>query len=165
FLAVSVNTPRVMLTPDRSGIEVSVTINEGPRFRIRQLRVFERGEDGKEVDPIGGRRNLRNLVRAKPGDYFNRAELLEDLQAVRTLYRDHGYANVEANPQTNLNEKDHLVDIVVPVVRGPLVHFERIEVRGNSKTRDKVIRREMEVAEGELFHETNLEQSRLRITA
>lgn len=165
FLAVSVNTPRVMLTPDRSGIEVSVTINEGPRFRIRQLRVFERGEDGREVDPIGGRRNLRNLVRAKPGDYFNRAELLEDLQAVRTLYRDHGYANVEANPQTNLDEKERLVDIVVPVARGPLVRFERIEVRGNGKTRDKVIRREMEVAEGELFHETNLEQSRLRITA
>ena len=55
--------------------------------------------------------------------------------------------------------------MVVPVERGPLVHFERIEIRGNSKTRDKVIRRELEVAEGELFHETNLERSRRRVTA
>jgi outer membrane protein assembly factor BamA len=85
-----------MLTPDRSGIEVSITIDEGPRYRIRQLRVYERGPDGKEVDPIDGRRNLRMMVRAKSGDWFNRAELLEDLQAVRTLYRDHGYANVES---------------------------------------------------------------------
>lgn len=165
YLQVSISTPRVMLTPDRNGIEVSITIDEGPRYRIRQLRVYERGKDGTEVDPIGGRRRLRNMVRAKPGDYFNRAELLEDLQTVRTLYRDHGYANVEANPQTRLDQERHEVDIVVPVERGPLVYFERIEVRGNSKTRDKVIRRELEVEEGELFHETRLEKSKRRITA
>jgi outer membrane protein insertion porin family len=165
FLQVTISTPRIMLTPDRSGIEVSITIDEGPRFRIRQLRVYERGPTGREVDPIEGRRNLRMMVRAKSGDWFNRAQLLEDLQAVRTLYRDHGYANVDATPQTNLDPETHEVDVIVPVERGPLVHFERIEVRGNSKTRDKVIRRELEIAEGELFHETNLDKSRRRITA
>jgi outer membrane protein insertion porin family len=165
YLQVSISTPRVMLTPDRNGIEVSITIDEGPRYRIRQLRVYERGKEGAEVDPIGGRRRLRNMVRAKPGDYFNRAELLEDLQAVRTLYRDHGYANVDANPQTRLDQERHEVDIAVPVDRGPLVRFERIEMRGNSKTRDKVLRRELEVEEGELFHETRLEKSKRRITA
>ena len=165
FLTVSIGTPRIMLTPDRSGIEVSITIDEGPRYRIRQLRVYERGPDGKEADPIDGRRNLRMMVRAKSGDWFNRAELLEDLQAVRTLYRDHGYANVDATPQTNLDAESHEVDVVVPVERGPLVRFERIEVRGNTKTRDKVIRRELEVAEGDLFSETKLEKSRRRINA
>jgi outer membrane protein insertion porin family len=105
------------------------------------------------------------MVRAKAGDWFNRAELLEDLQSVRTLYRDHGYANVDATPQTNLDPNTHEVDVIVPVERGPLVHFERIEVRGNTKTRDKVIRRELEIAEGDLFHETNLEKSRKRINA
>jgi outer membrane protein insertion porin family len=105
------------------------------------------------------------MVRAETGEYFNRAELLEDLQSIRTLYRDHGYANVEANPQTQLDPETHEVDVTVPVERGPLVHFERIEIRGNSKTRDKVIRREMEVAEGDLFSETKLERSKRRITA
>ncbi len=165
YLTVSISTPRVMLTPDKSGIEVSITINEGPRYRIRQLRVYERGPSGKEVEPIDGRRALAAMIRARPGDYFNRAELLEDLGSIRTLYRDHGHANVEANPQTRLDQERHEVDIVVPIVRGPLVYFERIEFRGNSKTRDKVIRREMEVTEGELFHETRLEKSRGRITA
>jgi len=165
YLSVSLSTPRVMLTPDMAGIEVSVTIDEGPRYKIRQLRVFERGIDGREVDPIGGRRNLRMMVRANTGDYFNRAALLEDLQSIRTLYRDNGYANVEATPQTNVDPDTHEVDVIVPVERGPLVHFERIEVRGNSKTRDKVIRREMEIFEGDAFHESKLEKSRRRITA
>ncbi|MFC1641428.1 outer membrane protein assembly factor BamA [Myxococcota bacterium] len=165
FLEVSVNTPRIMLTPDRSGVEISVTLNEGPRYRVRQLRVYERGTNGEEVEPINGRRYLRNMVRSRAGDYFNRAELLEDLGAVRTLYRDHGFANVEADPDTRLHPDTREVDVFVPVVRGPLVRFERIEIRGNSKTRDKVVRREMVVKEGEPFHETNLEESRRRITA
>ncbi|HEY6081330.1 MAG TPA: outer membrane protein assembly factor BamA [Polyangiaceae bacterium] len=165
FLAVAMSTPRIMLTPDRTGIEVTITIDEGPRYKIRQLRVYERGEGGKEVDPIDGRRNLRMMVSAKSGDYFNRAALLEDLQAIRTLYRDHGYANVDANPQTQLDPATNEVDVIVPVERGPLVHFERIEMRGNGKTRDKVIRRELEIAEGDKFSETLLERSKRRVNA
>lgn len=165
FLAVSVNTPRIMLTPDKSGIEVSVTINEGPRYKIRQLRIYERGPDGGEVEPIGGRRRLASMVEARSGDYFNRAKLIQDLQAVRTLYRDNGFAHVEAAPDTQTYPTTHEVDVVVPIVRGPLVRFERIEIRGNSKTRDKVVRRELEVYEGEPFNETALDRSRRRVTA
>jgi len=165
FLSVSISTPRVMLTPDRNGIELSITIDEGPRYKIRSLRVYERGEDGREVEPLEGRRHLRNMVRAKPGDYFNRAELMEDITAIRTLYHDAGYANVDANPEPKLDPETHEVDLVIPVVRGPLVYFERIEISGNTKTRDKVIRREMEIYEGHKYSESLLERSRQRITA
>jgi outer membrane protein insertion porin family len=163
FLAVQINAPRVMLTPDRNGIELTIVINEGPQFHIRSLRVFERDADGREVEPIGGRRHLREMIRAKPGDVFNRAELAKDLQEVRTLYRDAGYANVDADPITDLDQDRREVDIIVPIQRGPLVHFNRIEVRGNTKTRDKVIRRELEIAEGDQFSETKLERSRRRV--
>jgi outer membrane protein insertion porin family len=165
FLSVSVATPRVMLTPDRNGIEISLTINEGPQYKIRQMRVYERDATGREVEPIGGRRHLREMIRAKGGDIFNRAELAKDLQAIRTLYRDEGFANVEADPQTELDPDKQLVDIVVPIRRGPLVYFGRIEVRGNTKTRDKVIRRELQVAEGTTFSETKLETSKKLVTA
>ena len=88
-----------MLTPDRTGIEITITIDEGPRYKIRQLRVYERDDDGKEVEPLGGRRNLREMVRAKPGDYFNRAELARGpAGASRRSTATHGYANVEAPP-------------------------------------------------------------------
>jgi len=165
FLSVAVAAPRVMLTPDRNGIEITLTINEGPQYKIRQFRIYERDGSGREVEPIGGRRHLREMVRAKPADVFNRAELAKDLQSVRTMYRDEGYANVEADPQTQLDPEKQMVDIVVPIRRGPLVYFERIEIKGNTKTRDRVIRREMQIAEGQLFSETKLETSKKLITA
>lgn len=165
YLSVQIHTPRVMLTPDRSGMEVSITIEEGPRFKIRQLRVFDRDEEGRERDALIDRAELQRMLRAKSGDFFNRAELLEDLGAVRTLYRDKGYANINANPQTKLLPETNEVDVIVPIERGPLVSFDRIEIRGNTKTRDKVIRREFEILEGELFSETLLERSRRRATA
>ena len=165
FLSVQVATPRVMLTPDRSGIEITLAITEGPRYKIRQLRMYERDADGKEIEPIGGRRHLREMVRAKAGDYFNRAELVKDLGSVQTLYRDAGYANVEATPQTELDPEKEEVDIVVPIKRHQPVYFGRVEIKGNTKTRDKVIRREMEIEEQQLFSETKLERSKRRITA
>ncbi|MCL2778389.1 MAG: outer membrane protein assembly factor BamA [Polyangiaceae bacterium] len=165
YMQVQIGTPRVMLTPDREGIEIAVSIHEGSRFKIRQLKVYERDADGKEIEPLGGRRALRQLVAAKSGDYFNRAELVKDLQAVRTVYRDAGYANMEAEPETELDPVRREVDIVVPIRRGPLVRVERIEIKGNTKTRDKVLRREMEIEEGQLFSETKLEDSKKRITA
>ena len=90
---------------------------------------------------------------------------MKDLQDVRTLYRDHGYANVEAEPETELDPVHQQVDIIIPIRRGPLVYVERIEVKGNTKTRDKVLRREMEILEGQLFSESKLERSKRRITA
>ena len=165
FLSVKVAAPRVMLTPDRSGIDIVLSIDEGPRYRIRRLHVLEVDEDGKEIEPIGGRRALREQINARPGDYFNRAELVKDLAAIQTMYRDHGYANVDAPPQTQLYPDIQKVDVVVRIKRGQLVHFGRIEIKGNTKTRDKVIRREMEIKEGELFSETRLENSRRRIAA
>ena len=165
YLSVQVGTPRVMLTADREGIDIAVVIHEGPRYKIRQMRVYERDNEGREIEPLGGRRALRQMIREQSGDYFNRAELIKDLQAVRTLYRDAGFANVEAEPETELDPVHEQVDIVVPIRRGPAVRIERIEVKGNTKTRDKVVRREMELEEGQLFSETRLENSKRRITA
>lgn len=165
YLTVQIHTPRVMLTPDRTGMEVSVTIDEGPRFKIRQLRVFDRDEQGREREALVDRAEMQRMLRAKSGDFFNRAELLEDLGALRTLYRDSGYANVDANPQTKIIAETNEVDVIVPIERGPLVSFDRIEIRGNTKTRDKVIRREFEILEGQTFSETLLERSRRRATA
>jgi len=165
YLSVQIGTPRVMLTADREGIDIAIAIHEGPRYRIRQLRIYERDNEGHEVTPLGGRRALQQMLRARSGEPFSRADLIKDLQTVRTLYRDAGFANVEAEPETELDPVHEQVDIVVPIRRGPAVRVERIEVKGNTKTRDKVIRREMEIQEGQLFSESGLENSKRRITA
>jgi len=165
YLAIQVGTPRVMLTPDREGIEVTILIEEGPQFTVKKLEVYELDADGKDIEPIGGRKALRMLVTMKAGDIFNRASLIKDLTAVKTLYRDAGYATVEADPQTQLDFQKKEVVIRVPIKRGPLVHLGRIEVRGNTKTSDKVIRRELVVVEGQLYTETGLDESRKRVLA
>jgi outer membrane protein insertion porin family len=105
------------------------------------------------------------MVQAESGDYFNRAQLLADLGEIRALYRDEGYANVIAEPQTQIDPTNNEVDLVIPIIRGPMVFFERIEIRGNTKTRDRVLRRQFEIVEGERFSETGLNRTRRRITA
>ena len=165
FLGVQVATPRAELTPDREGVELTVSVDEGPRYKVRQLKLYEVDGDGKEVEPLGGRKALRSLLRTSAGDYFNRADLLKDLQGIRSLYRDAGYANVEAEPQTQVDAATREVDVFLPIRRHELVRIGRIEVRGNGKTRDKVIRRELEIDEGQPFSESGLEVSKRRVQA
>ena len=163
YLAVNITAPRVLLTPDRTGIEIVVTIEEGPRFKIRRLSVVESDADGHETEPLGGQRAVREMIRARPGEWYNAAELAKDIAGIQTLYRDAGYAHVEARPQSQIYPEVSRVDIVVRIQRRGLVRFGRIEIKGNTKTRDRVIRREMEIKEGALFSETRLDRSRKRI--
>jgi outer membrane protein insertion porin family len=165
YLAVSVGTPRIELTADRRFIEITIPIEEGPRFRIGRLGVAEVDEDGMEVEPLGGRRTVREMIEADPGDWFSRTAIATSLLEVTRHYRDAGYAYVEMVPQTDLDMDGREVDVVVQIRRGPLVRIERINVRGNSKTRDQVIRREIEAIEGELYSQTAVEDSKRRITA
>ncbi|MBM4360245.1 MAG: outer membrane protein assembly factor BamA [Deltaproteobacteria bacterium] len=163
FLTVQVAAPRIMLTPDRSGIDIVIPIDEGPRYRVRKVEIFEVDADGKRVEPLVGKKRLGEMVRARPGEFFNRAELVKDLGDIQTVYRDKGFAYVDAAPSPQPYPDRKLVDLLVRIKRGQAVKFGRIEIKGNTKTRDKVIRRELEIKEGELFSETLLDRSRERI--
>ncbi len=180
YLTVNVGTPRIELTPDRQYIDVTIPIVEGPRFRIGKLKVAELSDEGEEIEPLGGRKTLREMVRLGPGDWFSSTKIREDILEVTRHYRDRGYARVQITPRTDLQmgskgedgtksngpeEKEPKVDITVEIRRGPPVTIERINIRGNSKTRDKVIRREMRVAEGELYNQTLVENSKRQILA
>lgn len=162
-LTVDIATPRVALTPDRQYIDVVIPIREGPRYRIGRLRVQEVDEDGNEIEPLGGRRQMRERVHAVPGDYFSRSVIGRDIVAVQTHYRDAGYANVEVTPDIQPDTARQTVDLTVRIVRGPIVHIARIEIRGNAKTSERVIRREMEIFEGERYSESSYQNSRRRI--
>jgi outer membrane protein insertion porin family len=165
YLMVQIGTPRIAVRPDHEGIEITLPVTEGPRFRIRNLRVSERDTDGREIEPLGGRRHLREMIHAGAGDFFSRAELVKDLAGIQTLYRDAGYAFAEVSPSTDLDPDRAEVDVTIGIRRGKVVRFGRIEIKGNTKTRDKVIRREMEIVEGGLFNETALERSKRRVNA
>ncbi len=164
-LTVDIGTPRVALTPDRRFIDIVIPIREGPRYRVNRLRVQEVDEDGNEVEPLGGRRAMRERVHAVPGDFFSRSVIARDIVAVQTAYRDAGYASVEVTPDIQPDTAHQTVDLTVRIVRGPLVTIHRIEVRGNAKTSERVIRREMQIFEGERYNETSYQASRRRVMA
>lgn len=165
YLAMRVGTVQVELTPDRQHIDITVPIDEGPRFRIRGLKVREQDPEGRDIEPLGGRKKVREQIKAKSGDWFNRSKIAESLQSITRKYKDKGYAKAEVVPQTDLDMKRRTVDVVVAIRRGPLVRIERINVRGNTKTRDQVIRRELKIFEGDLYSQTLIERSRARVEA
>ncbi|MDB4975489.1 MAG: outer membrane protein assembly factor YaeT precursor [Myxococcaceae bacterium] len=165
YLNIQVLTPRVELTPDRQQIDITIPIKEGPRFKIGRMRVVEQNADGIEVEPLGGRRAVRELVDAQPGDLFSRTKLSEGIEVITRHYRDDGFAKAEIAPETDLDGAKRSVDVNVVIRRGPECHIERIDIQGNDKTRDRVIRREVLISEGDKYSQTLLGASKDRIQA
>ncbi|MEY4511118.1 MAG: hypothetical protein RLZZ450_3240 [Pseudomonadota bacterium] len=165
YLNIQVLTPRIELTPDRQQIDVTIPVKEGPRFKIGRLRVIEQDADGNEIEPLGGRRLVRSRVAAQPGDWFSRTKLSEGIEKITAHYRDEGFAKAEIAPETELDVEKRQVDVAVVIRRGAECHIERIDVQGNDKTRDRVIRREILISEGDKYSQSLLEASKARINA
>jgi outer membrane protein insertion porin family len=91
--------------------------------------------------------------------------IAEDREKLSNYYQDQGYAYANVLPLTKVDLPNRKINLTFEIARGKRAYFERINIRGNSKTRDKVIRREMKISEGELFNNTNLEISKRRINA
>ncbi|MCB9602372.1 MAG: outer membrane protein assembly factor BamA [Sandaracinus sp.] len=163
YLGVSVGTPRIELTADRQHVDITVPIEEGPRFRVGRMTVREVDENGQEVDALQS--NLRDEIDLESGDWFNRTKIAMGIQSITRIYRDEGYAYVELVPETDLDQERRIVDINVNIVRGPPVRIERINISGNSKTRDSVIRRELRILEGALYDQSDVELSKRAIEA
>jgi len=164
YINIQVGKPRVELSADRRYIFLSVPLVEGPRYNVGRINVIERDTEGHEIKLLGGRRKVRSMVRTERGKYFSRTSIMEDVNRITRFYQDKGYAYTNVDLKTLTDEKSRIVDLVLEVSRGPLVHFERIEIRGNTKTRDRVVRRQLNIFEGDNFSQTGLDISNARVT-
>jgi outer membrane protein insertion porin family len=165
YLNVEIENPRVALSPDRQFLDITVFVREGPRYRIGRARVVEVDENDNEVEPLGGRRRVREMLHLNPGDYFSRTTIGRDILALQTHYRDAGYATVEVTPDIQPHPEGNVVDIAVRIRRGPMTYVHRVVIRGNQKTSDRVIRREVTILEGDRYSETRYQESRRRVMA
>jgi outer membrane protein insertion porin family len=163
YLAMTVGNPRIELTADRQHIDITIPVNEGPRFRVGRMEVTEQNPEGEPIEPLGGRDQTIEDLGLEAGDWFNRSAIAQGLQTVTRRYRDRGYATAQLDPQTELDVERRIVDINVVISRGPIVHIERINIRGNSKTRDRVIRRELLILESDRYSQTQIELSRAAV--
>ncbi|MCB9667662.1 MAG: outer membrane protein assembly factor BamA [Myxococcales bacterium] len=164
YLNSQIGEPRVELTADRDYIDITVPVEEGPRFKVGTIDIQELNESGSKIEPLGGKATLLNTITLERGDWFSSTTIQKDLLEITRMYRDKGYAKVLVRPDTSLQEGKRIVDIRVAIERGPPVRIERIDIRGNTRTADKVIRREMRILEGELYSQTEIEHSKARIT-
>ncbi len=157
YVTVKVGHPSVALTPDKRFIYVTIPVEEGERYRIGEVKFT-----GQLLDQEP---KLRRILRTRKGQWFSRTEVGQDLFAVGDVYKDLGYAYANVTPLTDTDAKTRIVDLTFEVQPGQIVSFERIDVAGNEKTRDKVIRRELRIYEGERFSGTGLRESKQRVTA
>jgi outer membrane protein insertion porin family len=157
YVQVKVGNPLVELSPDKQSMYITISIDEGPQYTLGKVDVTG--------DLLESKAFFLARVSVKPGEIFNRSKLSDDLQRLTDYYKDKGFAYVNASPATPVNEKTRTVDVIFEIQRGELVRFDRINIRGNTKTRDKVIRRELRIIEGEPYNQSLLDYSKKRVTA
>ncbi|MCL2178894.1 MAG: outer membrane protein assembly factor BamA [Proteobacteria bacterium] len=157
FINVRVESPQVSLSADKRYVFIGLRIEEGLPFDLGKL-----GFSGDELVPPA---QLRPKLKSRSGQRFSRSSMMEDIQTISDAYYDLGYAYANVTPLTDLDTENRIVDIVFDIQKGERVKIERIDIIGNTKTRDKVIRREVRVYEGELFSGTAMKRSQERVTA
>jgi outer membrane protein insertion porin family len=149
YMEAKVGRPKI--THDAKGLYLDFPISEGLRYRVGKVEVT--GDD-PNPDP-----KLVTSLRLSKEEYFNREALAKDLEAITNHYTGKGYAFAEVAPKLDKNTEQQVVNVAYEVRRGELVDFGRITISGNTKTRDKVIRRELEVVEGARYDKARLQRS------
>jgi len=157
YVEVKVGKPAISLSPDRRWLYVTIPVEEGEQYTI--------GKIGFAGDLMNKEPELRSLLQTRSGELFSRTKVGADLFAIGDVFKDLGYAYANVSPNTHTDPARRIVDLEFEVQPGPRVKFERIEIVGNDKTRDKVIRRELRIYEGELYSGTGVKVSKQRVTA
>jgi outer membrane protein insertion porin family len=149
FIKAKVGDPKI----DIKGkyIDITIPIQEGPQYKVGKIDI--------QGDLIEAKEKILEKLKITKQKIYSREVLQNDLTTVSDLYADQGYANADINPMIKENDKALTVDVTFDIHKGNKVYFERIEIAGNVRTRDKVIRRELRVYEQELFNATNLKES------
>src|SRR6185295_12311289 len=128
------------LSPDRSGFFVTYTLNEGERYRVGKITI------NSQLRNLAGD-DLRQDLQFDEGDWYDGDAVGRTADAMELDIHNRGYAFVEVKPRVDRDRDKHVVNLAFDVGEGPRVYVERIDIVGNTRTKDKVIRREFRLAE------------------
>lgn len=154
FINAQVGEPEI--SHDQKGIFINIPITEGERYRVGQVAI---SGDEPKIDRI----NLLKNLKINKKEFYDREAIIKDMDYLTEVCNDEGYAYVDISPRTVTQQKDHSVDVTYHISKGTQVYFNRITITGNTKTRDKVIRRELAFVEGDLFSRSKLKKSYLAL--
>lgn len=144
------------LAPARDGFYLTYTIEEGQRYKFGKIDLVNQLKD---VTP----EELRPALTMRTGDRYNADQVEATINRLTDALGNLGYAFVDVQPRVTRNAETHTIDIVFEVREGPRVYVERINIAGNIRTLDKVIRREFRLVEGDAFNSARLRRSQQRI--
>lgn len=137
-------------------VDITVPVEEGDRYRLKEITF-----SGNKA--LSNSAALRRLFKIKDGDWFNRTEISKGLDELRKAYGSLGYINATNIPETEIDEEHKTITLKVDVDEGKQFFVRRIEFSGNTTTRDKVIRRELSLEEGQVYNSKLWELSLLRL--
>ena len=155
FIKVAVGEPSIKLTDDKKGMMITIPISEGDQYSISSVefsgnKVFSDDE-------------IKKRITLTPNTTFNKSDLRKNILSISQLYSENGYAVTTITPDLIPDESKKLVTVTLKIDEGDRYSIGRIEISGNTKTRDKVIRREVRLDEGDIFNSTLLRRSYERI--
>jgi outer membrane protein insertion porin family len=155
YLEFVIESTQVSITPDKRDIYLTISIREGNKFTVKNISLA--GE------LLGKEKEFQSLLTIKAGDTFSSAKLAESTKAIAEKLGSYGYAFAVINPQPDIRRDLNEVDITLVIDAGRRVYVRKVEITGNSKTRDLVIRREMRQFESAWFDSEKIRISKERI--
>ena len=155
YLNAKVGMPDVVLSDDKEWFHVTFPISEGEVYQVGELE-FTGNEEFTDEE-------LKATLEAKSGEVFQRKVMREEVGRITDLYGSKGYVFADAKPLVVPDDNTHKADVTFSVTEGDLVSIRRINIAGNDKTRDKVIRREVRVNEGEVIETGAIKRSFQRL--
>jgi len=151
YLKADVREPEVRIHDDRQWADITFRVSEGLQYEL--------GDVSFSGDTVLGEDELRKLMKMQKGKPASRKKMSQDVTAVVDELADHGYALASVRPDVRVDDERKVVDVKYDVSAGDLYHVGRIEITGNHKTRDNVIRREFTLKEGDVFNSARLRKT------
>ena len=156
FVNIAVGTPVVSIDRHKEYMYITIPLDEGDSFTV--------GEVDIEGDFIKPKEELMEKLTLKKGETFSSMNVRNDTMYLNHVYQDEGYAYVSIANANVLHPDDKVIDFTYVIQKGQKYRVGKIEMAGNEKTADKIIRRELEIAEGEWFSLSKIEESKGRVT-
>jgi len=156
FLAVEIKDKKITVSEDKKNMDINFSVIEGPQFRIGNINF---GGDTTNIS----RKHLLSLLEINSNDILIRKKIISGIQKIRSIFADKGYAFASVDSKLVKTSKGNSFDVNIMIDLNGLTYVNRIEISGNNKTQDDVIRRELNILEGGLYSQEQIKESIKRV--
>ena len=156
YIQARVESSEIQVDREQARATVRIVVVEGPQFKVGGIDVT-----GNSVLPV---EEIRRRIQMKTGDVFSRSKLRDSVTGITDLYSAIGRASADITPSTMQDLPNRLVNLAFEITEGPETYVERINISGNTRSEEKILRREIPMAEGDLFTSQKLARAKQRLS-